>query len=65
MEWGLRSANGLIPPRLRARTAYGGLSTGPRTEAGRRRIAEVQRRRWRQWRASGIRRSERQGQART
>ncbi len=29
---------------------HGGRSTGPRTEAGRRRIAEAQRRRWLRWR---------------
>lgn len=29
---------------------HGGLSTGPRTEEGRRRIAEAQRRRWQNWR---------------
>jgi hypothetical protein len=29
---------------------HGGLSTGPKTEAGRARIAEAQRRRWRDYR---------------
>jgi len=29
---------------------FGGLSTGPKTEAGRSRIAEAQRRRWREYR---------------
>jgi len=29
---------------------HGGLSTGPRTKAGRERIAEAQRQRWRLWR---------------
>jgi hypothetical protein len=29
---------------------HGGLSTGPKTEAGRARIAEAQRRRWRAYR---------------
>jgi hypothetical protein len=32
---------------------HGGLSTGPRTEAGRARIAEAQRRRWRAYREGG------------
>ena len=30
---------------------HGGLSTGPRTEAGRQRISEAQQRRWAAWRA--------------
>ena len=30
---------------------HGGLSTGPMTEAGRRRISEAQQRRWAAWRA--------------
>jgi hypothetical protein len=30
---------------------HGGLSTGPRTKAGRNRIAAAQRRRWAEWRA--------------
>ena len=30
---------------------HGGLSTGPRTKAGRKRIAAAQRRRWAEWRA--------------
>ena len=30
---------------------HGGLSSGPRTSEGRRRIAEVQRRRWAEWRS--------------
>ena len=29
---------------------HGGMSTGPRTEAGRRRISEAQRARWQRWR---------------
>lgn len=37
------------PGRKRCRF-HGGLSTGPRTEEGRKRIAEAQRRRWREWR---------------
>lgn len=31
---------------------HGGMSTGPRTVEGRRRIAEAQRRRWEEWRAA-------------
>jgi hypothetical protein len=31
---------------------HGGLSTGPRTKAGRKRIAAAQRRRWAEWRAA-------------
>ena len=31
---------------------HGGMSTGARTEEGRTRIAEAQRRRWEQWRAT-------------
>lgn len=31
---------------------HGGCSTGPRTELGRNRISEAQRRRWREWRAA-------------
>lgn len=30
---------------------HGGLSTGPKTEAGRQRIAEAQRQRWARWQA--------------
>jgi hypothetical protein len=30
---------------------HGGLSTGPKTQEGRERIAEAQRQRWRLWRA--------------
>jgi hypothetical protein len=29
---------------------HGGLSTGPKTQGGRRRIAEAQRKRWQRWR---------------
>lgn len=31
---------------------HGGMSTGPRTEAGRQRVAEAQRQRWATWRAT-------------
>ena len=31
---------------------HGGLSTGPRTKAGRKRIAAAQRKRWAEWRAT-------------
>ncbi|WP_424959156.1 HGGxSTG domain-containing protein [Hyphomicrobium sp. 1Nfss2.1] len=31
---------------------HGGLSTGPKTEVGRRAIARAQRKRWNRWRAS-------------
>ena len=31
---------------------HGGLSTGPRTEAGRQRISEAQQRRWAAWRSN-------------
>jgi hypothetical protein len=36
---------------------HGGLSTGPKTEAGRARIAEAQRRRWRDYRERRLRTS--------
>ena len=44
----------LPPAKLLGRRCYlhGGLSTGPRTEQGRARIAAAQRERWRQWRAA-------------
>ena len=41
--------NKVIPGKRRCKF-HGGLSTGPRTEAGRARIAEAQRQRWRNWR---------------
>jgi hypothetical protein len=40
---------------------HGGMSTGPRTKAGRDRIAKAQRRRWKAWRAAqGIKQRRRQ-----
>jgi hypothetical protein len=33
---------------------HGGLSTGPKTESGRARIAEAQRRRWQAWREQRV-----------
>jgi hypothetical protein len=44
--------------RAKARCRFhGGLSTGPKTEAGRARIAEAQRRRWREYREAARDRS--------
>jgi hypothetical protein len=34
---------------------HGGLSTGPKTERGRKRIAKAQRRRWKLWREAALR----------
>ncbi len=34
---------------------HGGFSTGPKTPAGRERIAEAQRRRWQRWREEKVR----------
>ena len=48
---GGRCLVGAQPGKKRCRF-HGGLSTGPKTEAGRTRIAEAQRRRWLTYRAS-------------
>jgi len=42
----------VVPGKRRCRF-HGGLSTGPKTEAGRARIAEAQRRRWNKFREVG------------
>ena len=44
--------SGQREPRKARCRFHGGLSTGPRTDQGRARIAEAQRRRWRAYRAS-------------
>ena len=50
-----------LPGESRARHGalpfHGGLSTGPRTDEGRARISEVQRRRWRAYRASKLKKA--------
>jgi ABC transporter substrate binding protein len=44
----------VVPAKRRCRF-HGGMSTGPKTEAGRARIAEAQRRRWKAFRSGNVR----------
>lgn len=43
-----------VEPGKRRCRFHGGLSTGPKTEEGKARIAAAQRRRWTEWRARGV-----------
>lgn len=49
---GRKCRNRVVPGRTKCRF-HGGASTGPRTAEGRARIAEAQRKRWRQQRSGG------------